>query len=227
MFERDERNGRLMGYRLEHKNVVFYFGSRHLEKHNLYDICPEYEFAFLKQVHGAQVIEADPRHEKEADAHFSARVTRAPVVATADCVPLLLASKSRVCAVHAGWRGAAASIIKACAKALANDPVLYAAIGPHIGRDSFEVGRDVANQLMQAASSDVPASQLLGPTHADPGKVYFDLQALIRTQLQSAFGPSLTIFDCAVDTKTSADFCSYRREGPGAGRQYSFVVLNS
>jgi copper oxidase (laccase) domain-containing protein len=136
------------------------------------------------------------------------------VVQSADCVPILLASKYQVCALHAGWRGVAQNIVAAAGPAFADDPVLFAAIGPHILAPSFEVGDDVAKKLTGAPPS---AS----------GKQYVDLSALVRAQLQQTFGAKIRIFECLHDTKTSVDFHSFRRDGAPAGRQYSFVVLNS
>src|SRR5262249_53606317 len=104
-----------------------------------------------RQVHGAEVVEAPgpPRATPEADpAEADALVARAPRhaggVATADCLPILLASEDGACAaVHAGWRGLLAGVIEA-ALARLDGPAIEAAIGPAIGPCCFEVGSDVA-----------------------------------------------------------------------------------
>jgi YfiH family protein len=214
MFQREDVGGKLIGFSLLHKHVFFFFGTRLLTREDLMRSFPEYECAFLKQVHGREVVEAKPPQTPEADAHWTRMATRALVVQTADCVPILLASKNQVCAIHAGWRGVAQNIVAATAPSFADDPVLFAAIGPHILKNSFEAGDDVAHQLTGAPPSTT-------------GKQYVDLTALVRAQLQQTFGAKIKIFECAQDTKTSADFHSFRRDGAKAGRQYSFVVLNS
>ena len=65
--------------------------------------------AFVSQVHGKTVLWAEqPGLVGEADAVL----TRVPgllvAVRTADCVPILVAGKTAVGAIHAGWRGLAA-----------------------------------------------------------------------------------------------------------------------
>jgi YfiH family protein len=214
MFQREEALGKLIGYSLLHKHVFFFFGARDFASDQLIRTFPEYECTFLNQVHGHQVVEAKPPMRPEADAQWTRMATRALVVQSADCVPVLLASKYQVCAIHAGWRGVAQNIIAAAASTFADDPVQFAAIGPHILKDSFEVGDDVAHQLTGAAPSP-------------SGKQHVDLTALVRSQLKQAFGAKIKIFECLHDTKTSPEFHSFRRDREQAGRQYSFVVLNS
>lgn len=225
MFKPIQHAGKLLGYGLQHKHVFFFFGSRHLAKDDLWSLYPEYEYTFLKQVHGKTVLEASPETEAEADAQFTRRVTRAPVVQTADCVPILLASKNQVCAIHSGWRGVAQNITGAARTCFAGEKVLFAAIGPHILSRSFEVGHDVAAQLMAASPYPDKAQSYLRP-QASSDKTHFDLTQLVRDQLTAAFG-AIEVFECLHDTKTSADFHSFRRDQKQAGRQYSFVVINA
>ena len=70
-------------------------------------------------------------------------------VRTADCVPILLYDPTKkLCgAVHSGWRGTAAKIVRNAVSELVklgSDPKdLLAAIGPCIGGDCYEVGSDL------------------------------------------------------------------------------------
>ena len=67
-------------------------------------------------------------------------------VKTADCVPVLLASKDgkQVSAVHAGWRGTVADIVtKAAEKFTCDKCDILCAIGPCIGVCCYEVGEEV------------------------------------------------------------------------------------
>jgi copper oxidase (laccase) domain-containing protein len=69
----------------------------------------------------------------EADAIVSAMAGLAVGIVTADCVPILVASRdgSRVGAIHAGWRGLAAGVIEAGIEAMDCDASgLAAAVGP-------------------------------------------------------------------------------------------------
>jgi copper oxidase (laccase) domain-containing protein len=170
------------------------------------------------------VIEADPQTSLEADAHYTSIAGRALISQTADCVPILLSSKSKVCAIHSGWKSSAQNIIAHSKAAFGGEPVTLAAIGPHIMQSSFEVGRDVAAQLLAAAPQGTTEYDLFS-MHDDPNKVHFDLTELIRRQLRAAFGPQIEILECLEDTKQSIQFHSFRRDRERAERQYSFVVI--
>lgn len=111
---------------------------------------------FLRQVHGARVVTLAAEDAvfgaavHEADAAVTATPGLACVVRVADCLPVLVAAPGgrAVGAAHAGWRGLAAGVVEATVErvaALAQCPAgeLSAWLGPCIGPDAFEVGRDV------------------------------------------------------------------------------------
>lgn len=74
-------------------------------------------------------------------------------ITSADCVPVLLASKNHpmVAAVHAGWRGALKGIIKNTIAHFIDEGIpesdIVAVIGPCIHQESYEVGEDVVNAM--------------------------------------------------------------------------------
>ncbi len=112
------------------------------------------EPAWLTQVHGCAVARADViRPGCEADASYAQGPGPVCAVLTADCLPLLICNRSgtRVAAVHAGWRGLAAGVIEAVLASFP-DPAreLLAWMGPAIGPDAFEVGRDVLQAFVDA-----------------------------------------------------------------------------
>ncbi len=225
MFKRKlSDNGALAGFEFETDRHYFFFGSRHSQ--DLPKQFPNWKFAYLKQVHGRDVIQAQPEHRPEADGQFTQDPGVALISQSADCVPVLLASQNQVCAIHSGWRGSAQNIIKSAKSVFAQEPVLFAAIGPHILRQSFEVGKDVAHQLLASAPAGTNRDTLIYP-HNDPAKFYFDLTQLIRLQIQEQFGSRLRLLECLGDTKTSPDFHSFRRDREQAQRQFSFVVIKS
>ncbi len=78
----------------------------------------------------------------------------------------------------------------------------FAAIGPHILRDSFEVGRDVAEQLVQASPKPDPSLTVPAP---GPGKLFFDLKRLAELQLATRRN-CVRLFACASKSGFSFQF---------------------
>lgn len=215
-------DGKVIAYRFETAQALFVFGTAALPKDSLSKHFPQYDFCFLKQVHGRAVVAADPASVQEADGHVTDRSGHALICQTADCVPILLASDNKVGSLHAGWRGVAANIVSASQSAFTTPPRL-AVIGPHIKTESFEVKLDVRDQLVQAAGPLRDGGTFDRP-HSDPEKRYVDLEKIVRHQLQATF-PGIAIESLAKDTFSNPEFHSFRRDKAQAGRQYSFVVL--
>ncbi len=216
------RDGLFIGLHFETAKADFIFGSSALKREALAIQFPKYEFCFLKQVHGHHVVHADAKEVIEADGHFTGRVNQALVIQTADCVPLMLANNSQVCALHSGWRGAASDIV-GTAKVFFIEPPEVAVIGPHIQCKSFEIGREVMDQLIASVPQSADVEKLV-QNHHDPAKCYFDLRGLLKIQLLQHF-PEIQIFSSDENTFTSPAFHSFRRDNARAGRQFSFVVL--
>ncbi|MBS1883899.1 MAG: laccase domain-containing protein [Actinobacteria bacterium] len=77
---------------------------------------------------------------EEVDGHVVRGPGLAPLVLTADCLPLALAGPGGVAMLHCGWRGLAAGIV---ARGAALVEATSAAIGPGIGPCCYEVGPEV------------------------------------------------------------------------------------
>jgi YfiH family protein len=77
---------------------------------------------------------------QELDGHVVRRSGLAPLVLTADCLPIALAGPGGVAMLHCGWRGLAAGIV---ARGAAIVEATRAAIGPGIGPCCYEVGPEV------------------------------------------------------------------------------------
>jgi YfiH family protein len=77
---------------------------------------------------------------EEVDGHVVRRPGLAPLVLTADCLPVALAGPGGVAMLHCGWRGLAAGIVERGALAV---EATAAAIGPGIGPCCYEVGPEV------------------------------------------------------------------------------------
>jgi YfiH family protein len=184
-----------------------------------------------RQVHDRGVIVvsgATPLPEVEAtaaDAIVSDGPGLACAVRTADCVPLLLGDPEtrRVAAVHAGWRGVVKGVVPATLEVMrahGSPPErLLVAIGPHISREAFEIGEEVAEQLERASGAR-------GAVLAEEGgKPHADLSAILLSQLEALGVPARNIELVPGCTfSDAASFYSYRRDGRHSGRQLSAIV---
>lgn len=176
----------------------------------------------LKQVHGCAVETAPWDGTPDADAATSDGPGQVLGIETADCLPVLLVDPRRraVAAVHAGWRGSAASIAVRAVRALqekGSDPGdVVAALGPAIGACCYEVG----DELRAAFGGDAEAVFRPGPR----GKPHLDVRLANRLQLVRAGVRAEHIHDFDECTSCRADlYHSYRRDGKGAGRMINYV----
>lgn len=177
------------------------------------------EPAWLKQVHGTDIVPADQGHC--ADACVSDCVGRICVVMTADCLPVLFCNRAgtRIAAAHAGWRGLSAGILESTLAALVDPPgELMAWLGPAIGPDAFEVGNEVRAAFIAAN----PEAETHFETSRS-GHWFADLYGLARQRLKNA--GLYTISGGHYCTFAEADrFFSYRRDGV-TGRMATLVWL--
>lgn len=104
------------------------------------------------QVHGTRVeyVTRIPSEFEETDALITDRDGICICVSTADCIPVLLYDPGHhaVAAIHAGWRGTVAGIVRCTIEAMEqrfhSEPrEIKAVIGPGIGPEAFEVGDEV------------------------------------------------------------------------------------
>ncbi|HYI96241.1 MAG TPA: peptidoglycan editing factor PgeF [Bryobacteraceae bacterium] len=174
-------------------------------------------YTHLKQVHGDNIVLADGAWGSigEGDALISAHPGTLVGVRTADCVPVLLADTDlrAVAAVHAGWRGTVAEIVRKTVERMTAEfgsrpTSLLAAIGPSIGRCCFEVGPEVAKQF------------------GVEGRTHIDLVASNFRLLTAAGVPAAQIE--VADLCTVCDplrFHSFRRDKEQSGRMVSAIGI--
>jgi YfiH family protein len=173
-----------------------------------------------RQVHGTRVVAAGEAGA-EGDAIVVASTGRLVGVVTADCVPVLLLDRRRrvAAAVHAGWRGAAAGVVEAAVARLGGDAVdVEAAIGPAVDACCYEVGPDVRVAFEARTGAVTAAAWTPAPA---PGKLRLDLRRAVTLLLAAAGVPAPTALGPC--TACAPAYCSYRRDGTGAGRQLSFI----
>lgn len=177
-----------------------------------------HRLAWSRQVHSARVLDATAGSCGEGDALTTRCAGLALTVVTADCVPVLLGGDAEIASIHAGWRGIAAGIVGETLARLEGPPARLAAwLGPAIGSCCYEVGDEVAARVVAASAPEV----------AVPGageRPHLDLHAAVASQLHRAGVERLhRVPDC---TRCSPEtLWSYRREGPGAGRNLALIWL--
>lgn len=170
-----------------------------------------------QQCHSARVVEAGPI-PAAADGLLTTRTDVALAVFTADCVPVLLSGPGAVAALHAGWRGLAAAIVRSGAQELVarcgGTAGVVAWIGPCIGGCCYEVSAEVAEQVAAAG-----AAEAVLPRQPRP---HLDLARAAREQLAAAGIEEVRWLrhctSCAADR-----WWSHRREAGQAARNYALV----
>ena len=176
---------------------------------------------WLDQVHGRKVAKLSQPVLESADAAVAFEPGPVAAVLTADCLPLLLASRAgdRVGIVHAGWRGMVLGVVEAAVAALAGDPGdLVAWLGPAIGPAVFEVGGEVRRMFV---SMQPESAADFRPGRGQ--KYLADLPGLARRRLVA----------CGVTSVHGGEHCtvadpvrfySYRRDGQ-TGRMAALIWL--
>jgi polyphenol oxidase len=197
--------------------------------------APDAEVVRLTQIHGRRILPFEAPARKrgyavlgEADALMTCQPDVLLAVASADCVPIVLADplSGWIAAVHAGWRGTAARVLDAALDALEARGVrvagLSAAFGPSISRESYEVGPEVVTALREAYRDvAVPkdAMRAGGADHTFVDVAAFNAAALrargIRAERTTA--PDLC-------THETPDLPSWRRDGAATGRILTGIV---
>lgn len=140
------------------------------------------------------------------------------MVWTADCVPVLIEGDGVVAAVHSGWRGTAADIVGAVIKRFELEfgvPSfrLRAALGPAISGPRYRVGPEVVRALAKVGvASDAWR-------HGEQ----VDLRVFLGLRIRDLGVPESDISVVGPCTASTSHLASYRRDGAGAGRQFSLV----
>jgi YfiH family protein len=192
------------------------------------------------QVHGADLAfhsgpqEPSPFAEPgsaipEVDGHVVSTPGLAPLVLTADCLPVALSGPGGVAMLHCGWRGLATGIVAAGVEAVgATD----AAIGPGIGRCCYEVGPEVLDAFSilgkGISTAADPADAADGPkSHAEGGKSAhrrLDLVEVARRLLLAAGVERIEAAGLCTACEPEL-FFSHRRDAGRTGRQGGLVWI--
>ena len=191
------------------------------------------------QVHGCEVAIIDrPGITREVLEGYDALVTNIPGVAigvrTADCIPVLLYDPVHraVAAVHAGWRGTLARILRKVIFRMGQEygtdaKDLKAVIGPGICRECFQVGEEVAASFKDTG---FPMDAIYSWNGAS---VEGDMRTGHHIDLPEANRRILIEEGVRLENIQVSGICTYetvglysaRREGRECGRNISAIML--
>lgn len=198
---------------------------------------PQESLLTVRQTHGSDILVINEPNEDLS--HFAAIESDAIItdqhgvmlaVTVADCVPILLFDpvKKVIAAVHAGWKGTAATLAAKTVAGMTSvfdcDPaVVQAAIGPCIKKCCYEVDMPVKQGFNQ---SGLPWELIA--EQGTEGKWQLDMavanrELLLRAGLHEG---SIQMSDLCVSCHREL-FFSYRRDNGETGRQVGFILLNS
>ena len=191
------------------------------------------------QVHGGKVAIIDrPDYTRDELEGYDAFVTNIPNVAigvrTADCVPILLYDpvKRVISAVHSGWKGTVLHIVRNAVDVMhkhfqSNVYDLRAILGPSIGPESFQVGKEVVEHFRNAGFPIDRIWSFHGSGDGSPmsGGHHINLWEANRYILLQSGVRNENIEIVGIDTFVSPDFYSARREGVKCGRIINSIKL--
>lgn len=178
---------------------------------------------WLKQLHGTLPVNVDNKSTNlKGDAAFSHQPKTVCTVLVADCLPIFLCNTigTLVGVIHAGWRGLHAGIIEKTIAALnCESSTLMAWLGPAIGPNHFEVGKEVREAFI---THDHHTENAFLP-HKD--KWLADLFLLAQQRLTSA--GVTAIYGSGICTFSNPEkFFSYRRDGE-TGRMAALIWFDT
>jgi polyphenol oxidase len=186
------------------------------------DFAPGDLICDLHQVHGAEVVQAQPEwpERPHADGIVATEPGLTLLVRAADCVPVLLVAPDEgiVGAAHSGRPGLVKGVVPATVARMRDlgAGAVEAWLGPHVCGRCYEV----PEQMRADVGAVVPASF----AETSWGTPSVDLGAGIRAQLEQL---DVVVHDESRCTRESADLYSYRRDGEGAGRLAGVVRLRA
>ena len=209
--------------------------SVHENRKRLRRVLPN-EPAWLKQVHGVRVVDADDpqlfglnQGPPAADASVSTTPGRVLAVLTADCLSVVLADQAGtvVGVAHAGWKGLAAGVLEATLQLMqAKLPTASgwrAWVGPGIGAKAFQVGEEVRVAFQGKGAEQ--AGYFL-PDPLESGKWRADLAGLACWRLAQMGVAQVENSGLCTVNDPQQQFFSYRRDRQ-TGRMATLAWIGS
>ena len=188
---------------------------------------PEINFKRIRQTHGKRVVHTSIHSidfAQEADAHYTSEKNLGLCISTADCIPALIYHENPrwIAAIHAGWRGVENQILKATVQQLqrlnCKPEEMKVFVGAHIQKQSFEVEADVKDKLIRISKPEF-ADQI------SASKYLVDLHRIFEFQMKNLNINLDNVIWEKIDTVTSNEHHSFRRDKEASGRMLSFISL--
>lgn len=189
---------------------------------------PDLSFRRLQQTHSQILLKTSrnlPELGPQGDALWTDEPDLALAVQTADCLPLLVHSKSegRVAAIHAGWRGVANQIAVHTIQQVFSGSSVDIYLGPYIHFSAFEVQKDVRDLIL----GPLIHSAEIYSRPSNENRFLVDLKTVLLEHLKAATKNQFKVHDLNIDTRSSAVFASHRREPQNLARNFSFIAMKS
>lgn len=165
---------------------------------------------------GGRADRAAPSTLEPADGQATSARGVAPVVLTADCLPVALVAREAVAMLHCGWRGLAGAIVAegvAALRELGAGGRVAAAIGPGAGGCCYEVGEEVHAAFAHHGAAVRDGRRL-------------DLKAVARLELEGAGVDEVHDTGLCTLCGDPSFFFSHRRDGGTTGRQAGLAWRN-
>ncbi len=189
--------------------------------------------SLVNQSHSNKIIQLNKKQTAtkigSADGIFTSLDKNAIGILTADCVPIMLASKCGkfICIVHGGWKGLYKNIIKNAVNIFKKNDIkiseIICAIGPSISQKSYEVQKDFKKKIIKEQPKLKKLFKLKNK------KIHFDLKKYAVEKLLDEKVLKQNIEISKLDTYSNPKmFFSYRRsvhkKEDDYGRNISIIV---
>jgi len=231
---RDTKTDNFIKPQIFMKDGIHAFFTTNLLNHNLTDSVAKLTSISKKNIYlpvqkhtnKIHVLDSDLK-SVVADAVLTEKRGLLIGVQVADCVPILLYDRDKkvIGAVHAGWRGTAAQILKNTIKTMqerffSSSEDMLIAIGPSIRQCCYEVGDDVKTAV------EVATRFREGDYYKKNGKWFIDLSSANKIQALSMGILQQNIWQSDECTFCNPDkFYSYRYTKNSLGRQGGFIGI--
>lgn len=158
---------------------------------------------FLTQTHSTRVIRIPySGNNLEADAVYTNQPNQVCLVMTADCLPVLFVSQDgkEIAATHAGWRGLCDGVLEATIAEFDSPRAEISAwLGPAIGAQAFQVGKEVIEQF---CAFDPNAKEAFIEDSSTSGKFLGNLYQLATQRLNNL----------GITRISGGEHCTYREK---------------